>query len=284
MVNSATSATAPVGSTAANPPARYLKEGKWVKITFPDGTEKTVRMIPKPQNIKKCKKIEAMLDFGDGKTFSHGINALTFILSLNFETNPSPPPTEPPAIVDKVGTGQMPNQKAPVTKPTIPAASTSRKRKAQPKPELETETEQPVETPPTKRQKGNAQTKEKSKASGRSNSWAQNCQDEVTQLESASASVNTKKKSIAAAPPSTSTSNAAGHSTLTISATALAAAAASTSEPSAPAPKARLRPKLRPPPEDPSATTSLAAKSEMVDEFDLSKTAQRKTRSGGKKK
>ncbi|KAF8674982.1 hypothetical protein RHS04_06950 [Rhizoctonia solani] len=73
MVNSVSSATAPVGGTATDLPARYLKGGKFVKITFPDGTQKTVPTIEKPQNIKKCKGLEGYMDFGVGKTFPHGM-------------------------------------------------------------------------------------------------------------------------------------------------------------------------------------------------------------------
>ncbi|QRW24547.1 hypothetical protein RhiXN_11459 [Rhizoctonia solani] len=58
MVNSVSSTTAPVGGTATDLPAQYIKGGKFVKITFPDGTQKTVPTIKKLQNIKKCKGLE----------------------------------------------------------------------------------------------------------------------------------------------------------------------------------------------------------------------------------
>ncbi|KAF8712439.1 hypothetical protein RHS03_01052, partial [Rhizoctonia solani] len=73
MVNSVSSATAPVGSTATDLPVQYLKGGKFVKITFPNGTQKTVPTIKKLQNIKKCKGLEGYMDFGVGKTFPHGM-------------------------------------------------------------------------------------------------------------------------------------------------------------------------------------------------------------------
>ncbi|CCO31179.1 hypothetical protein BN14_05214 [Rhizoctonia solani AG-1 IB] len=74
MVNTATGATAPTtGNTAASHgSATYLREGKWVRITFPDGAKKTVRTIPKPKNIKKC-NLESHADFGNGKTFPHSL-------------------------------------------------------------------------------------------------------------------------------------------------------------------------------------------------------------------
>ncbi|CAE6399127.1 unnamed protein product [Rhizoctonia solani] len=74
MVNNVSGATAPVAGTAADQPAaQYLNKGKSVKITFPNGTQQIVPVIPKPTNIKKCKGMEAFLDFGPGKTFSHGM-------------------------------------------------------------------------------------------------------------------------------------------------------------------------------------------------------------------
>ncbi|KAF8755112.1 hypothetical protein RHS01_05440 [Rhizoctonia solani] len=173
--------------------------------------------------------------------------------------------------------GKTTNQTAPITKSTNTGASPSLKRKAQPEPgpgvesNLETATK-PAKPPPTKRQKGSVHTK--GKVSGRSNSWAQNCQDEVSQLESASA--KTKKKSTAVASTSASIS--------TKVTAALNTAVAPVSEPSDSVPKPRVRPKPRPPPQDLSAATSHAAKSEMVNEFDLSKTVPMKTRAAAKKK
>ncbi|QRW24317.1 hypothetical protein RhiXN_10641 [Rhizoctonia solani] len=468
MVNSVSSATAPVGGTATDLPARYLKGGKFVKITFPNGTQKTVPTIEKTENIKKCKGLEGYMDFGVGKTFPHGMwldikakfrNDLASMLGnvgVTWElvpynvraavlvstkaaypvlyrfpedwagkalmkticknkrdtkankqgrlrggrmpiqtplskaprkippkksppkkspsrkspskkspsrkspskkspsrksppkksppkrarrggpheddvgvrvsstrtadlgkkrcriedsdsedepevkrspsaraskssscthkpaasntpatkaktptaaaiaksakslpiSKPSPPPKVPPATVKKAGIGKTTNRTAPITKSTNTGASPSLKRKAQPEPgpgvesNLETATK-PAKPPPTKRQKGSVHTK--GKVSGRSNSWAQNCQDEVSQLESAiTAALNT--------------------------------AVAPVSEPSDSVPKPRIRPKPRPPPQDLSATTSHAAKSEMVNEFDLSKTVPMKTRAAAKKK
>ncbi|GAB1520977.1 hypothetical protein RhiTH_004066 [Rhizoctonia solani] len=509
MVNSVSSATAPVSGTATDLPARYIKGGKFVKITFPNGTQKTVPTIKKPQNIKKCKGLEGYMDFGVGKTFPHGMwldikakfqNNLASMLGnvgvtwelvpyniwaavlvstkaaypvlyrfpedwagkalmkticknkhdtrankqgrlrrgKNANTNtplqsakeepvkeepveeelakeepieeelakeepvkedpvakepvdeepagtigpdidkddvgvrvsstrtadlgkkrcriedsnsedepevkqsvskactltpaptptsnapvlkpsacaskfsscthkpaasntpatkaktptaaaiaksakslpilkPSPPPKVPPATVKKVGIGKTTNQTAPITKSTDTGALPSLKRKAQHEPgpgvesNLETATK-PAKPPPTKRQKGSVHTK--GKVSGRSNSWAQNCQDEVSQLESASA--KTKKKSTAVASTSASIS--------TKVTAALNTAVAPVSEPSDSVPKPRVRPKPRPPPQDLSAATSHAAKSEMVNEFDLSKTVPMKTRAAAKKK
>ncbi|GAB1528402.1 hypothetical protein RhiTH_011596 [Rhizoctonia solani] len=186
-------------------------------------------------------------------------------------SKPSLPPKVPPATVKKAGIGKTTNQTAPITKSTDTGASPSLKRKAQPEPgpgvesNLETATK-PAKPPPTKRQKGSVHTK--GKVSGRSNSWAQNCQDKVLQLESASA--KTKKKSTAIASTSASIS--------TKVTAALNTAVAPVSKPSDSVPKPR------PPPQDLSAATSHAAKSEMVNEFDLSKTVPMKTRAAVKKK
>ncbi|KAF8700609.1 hypothetical protein RHS03_06611, partial [Rhizoctonia solani] len=164
-------------------------------------------------------------------------------------SKPSLPPKVPLATVKKAGIGKTTNQTAPITKSTNTGALPSLKRKAQPKPgpsvesNLETATK-PANPPPTKRQKGS------------------NCQDKVLQLESASA--KTKKKSAAVAPTSASIS--------TKVTAALNTAVAPVSEPSNSVPKPRVCPKPRPPPQDLSAATSHAAKSEMVNEFDLSKT------------
>ncbi|KAF8755955.1 hypothetical protein RHS01_04736 [Rhizoctonia solani] len=452
MVNSVSSATAPVGGTATDLPG-----GKFVKITFPDDTQKTVPTIKKPQNIKKCKGLEGYMDFGVGKTFPHGMwldiktkaaypvlycfpedwagKALMKTICKNKRDTkannqgrlhrgkskcqykcPSPkrqgraakeepakeepvkeepveeelakeepakeepvkedpvakePVDEEPAgtigpDIDKDDVGvrvsstrtadlgkkrrhiedsnskdepevkqsvskartltpaPTPTSNAPVLKPSAcaskfsscthkPAASNTPatkaktptaaaiaksakslpiskpspppkvplatvkkgrhclKRKAQPEPgpsvesNLETATK-PAKPPPTKRQKGSVHTK--GKVSGRSNSWAQNCQDKVLQLESASA--KTKKKSTAIASTSASIS--------TKVTAALNTAVAPVSEPSDSVPKPR------PPPQDLLAATSHAAKLEMVNEFDLSKTVPMKTRAAAKKK
>ncbi|GAB1528012.1 hypothetical protein RhiTH_011201 [Rhizoctonia solani] len=73
MVNSVSSAMVPVGGTATDLPVWYLKGGKFVKITFPNGTQKTVPTIEKLQNIKKCKGLEGYMDFRVRKTFPHGM-------------------------------------------------------------------------------------------------------------------------------------------------------------------------------------------------------------------
>ncbi|KAF8667717.1 hypothetical protein RHS04_09267 [Rhizoctonia solani] len=472
MVNSVSSAMAPVGGTATDLPAQYIKGGKFVKITFPNGTQKTIPTIKKPQNIKKCKGLEGYMDFGVGKTFPHGMwldikakfqNNLASMLrnvevawelvpyniwaavlvstkaaypvlyrfpedwagkalmkticknkhdtkankqgqlhrGKNANTNtplqsaeeepakeepveedpvakepvdeepastigpdidkddvgvrvsstrtadlgkkrrciedsnskdepevkqsvskactltpaptptsnappaasntpatkaktptaaaiaksakylpiskPSLPPKVPLATVKKEGIGKTTNQTAPITKSTNTGALPSLKRKAQPEPgpsvesNLETATK-PAKPLPTKRQKGSVHTK--GKVSGRSNSWAQNCQDKVLQLESASA--KTKKKSTAVASTSALIS--------TKVTAALNTAVAHVSKPSNSVPKPCVCPKPHPPPQDLLAATSHAAKSEMVNKFDLSKTVPMKTQATAKKK
>ncbi|CAE6355029.1 unnamed protein product, partial [Rhizoctonia solani] len=208
-------------------------------------------------------------------------------------TKPSARPPKGPTPASKPATSK-PTAASKGTKPALTQAAAAarpqgHKRKENTKPEKGQEFEPESELdeaeqdiPPAKRQKAN--TKGKGKAVYRSNSWARKCQEEVAGL--ATAGTTTKKKIKTASRSSKSAPNVAGPSTSVVSASSVAAAVASVSSVTASATsKPRRRPIPRPPPQNTQVAGSLAAKSELIDIFDMSQANnnQRNTRSRTKK-
>ncbi|GAB1527047.1 hypothetical protein RhiTH_010222 [Rhizoctonia solani] len=222
-------------------------------------------------------------------------------------TKPSARPPKGPTPASKPATSK-PTAASKGTKPALTQAAAAarpqghkRKENTEPEPEPEPEygpesepeqgqefepeselDEAEQDIPPAKRQKAN--TKGKGKAVYRSNSWARKCQEEVAGL--ATAGTTTKKKIKTASRSSKSAPNVAGPSTSVVSASSVAAAVASVSSVTASATsKPRRRPIPRPPPQNTQVAGSLAAKSELIDIFDMSQANnnQRNTRSRTKK-
>ncbi|GAB1528336.1 hypothetical protein RhiTH_011530 [Rhizoctonia solani] len=224
-------------------------------------------------------------------------------------TKPSARPPKGPTPASKPATSK-PTAASKGTKPAFTQAAAAarpqghkRKENTEPEPEPEPEPEYGPESepeqgqefkpeseldeaeqdiPPAKRQKAN--TKGKGKAVYRSNSWARKCQEEVAGL--ATAGTTTKKKIKTASWSSKSAPNVAGPSTSVVSASSVAAAVASVSSVTASATsKPRRRPIPRPAPQNTQAAGSLAAKSELIDIFDMSQANnnQRNTQSRTKK-